>query len=96
MKETMDFEICKKEHLREVEPDPAKIKSILKVADARLKAMKKVKETASIITEDYYEVIKELLVALLLKNGLKSDNHECLISFFKNRYPIRIRGINDT
>ena len=52
MKETMDFEICKKEHLREVEPDPAKIKSILKVADARLKAMKKVKEddeTASII-----------------------------------------------
>ena len=43
-------------------------------------------ETASIIATDYYEVIKELLTALLLKNGLKSENHECLISFFKNNY----------
>jgi len=24
---------------------------------------------------------------LLLKNGLKSDNHECLISFFKQNFP---------
>jgi hypothetical protein len=24
---------------------------------------------------------------MLNKNGLKSDNHECLISFFKSKYP---------
>jgi len=90
MKEIMDFKLCKKEHIRIVEPDSDKIKSILKVADARLKAISQIKkdvETASIIVEGYYEIIKELLVALLLKNGLKSDNHECLISFLKVKYP---------
>jgi len=44
-------------------------------------------ETASIIASDYYEIIKELLIALLLKYGLKSFNHECLISFFKKEHP---------
>jgi len=44
-------------------------------------------ETASVIASDYYEIIKELLTALLLKNHLKSDNHECLISFFKQNFP---------
>ncbi|MBI2137872.1 DNA damage-inducible protein D [Candidatus Woesearchaeota archaeon] len=44
-------------------------------------------ETASIIATDYYEIINELLVALLLKDGLKSDNHECPISFFKKHFP---------
>ncbi len=27
------------------------------------------------------------MTALLLKNGLKSDNHECLISYLKKNYP---------
>ena len=33
--------------------------------------------------EQYYEVIKELLSAFMLLDGLKSNNHECLISYFK-------------
>ena len=33
--------------------------------------------------EQYYEVIKELLIALLLKEGFKSRNHECLIAYLK-------------
>ncbi len=44
-------------------------------------------ETASVVAADYYEIIKELLTALLLKNGLKSQNHECLVSFFKSKFP---------
>lgn len=90
MKEIMDFEICKKEYLRKVELDFDKIKSIQNVAEARLKAIIQIhkdNETVSIIVEGYYEIIKELLTALLLKNGLKSDNHECLISFLKAEYP---------
>jgi uncharacterized protein (UPF0332 family) len=39
-------------------------------------------ENISLIVDDYYEVIKELLVAYLLKNGLRSRNHQCLISYF--------------
>lgn len=89
-KELMSWDICKKEHIRKVEVDNEKIKSILKMASVRLDFLKRQKadeKTASIIADGYYEVIKELLTALLLKNGLKSSNHECLISFFKNKFP---------
>lgn len=89
-KEIIEWAICKKEHIRKISVDKDKIHAILKMCNVRLKFIKKQKadnETASIITENYYEIIKELLTALLLKNGLKSDNHECLISFFKEKYP---------
>ena len=89
IKEIMDWEICKKEHIKKVRVDKDKINSIIKVVNARLKAMSQVKvdnETATVQVTDYYEVIKELLTALLLKHGMKSDNHECLISFFKKYY----------
>lgn len=86
----MDWKICKKEYIREVGIDKDKINSILKMSSVLLKFVKKQEidnETASIIVKDYYEIIKELLTALLLKNRLKSDNHECLISYFKKNYP---------
>ncbi len=44
-------------------------------------------ENISFIVEDYYEVIKELLIAYLLKYGLKSSNHQCLISYFYKKNP---------
>lgn len=59
------------------------------MCEIRLKFIKTHKEDdeiASILAENYYEIIKELLVALLLRGGLKSDNHECLISYFKSKY----------
>jgi uncharacterized protein (UPF0332 family) len=90
MKEIMHWSTCLQEHIKNIEPDQEKIASIRKMCDIRLKVTKNIgldEETASIIATDYYEVLKELLVALLLKNGLKSDNHECLISFFKHNFP---------
>jgi len=89
-KEIMDWNLCKKEYIRNVSPDIDKINSILKMCSVRLKFARKQEiddETASLITEDYYEIIKELLTALLLKNGFKANNHECLISFLKVNYP---------
>ncbi|MFC1690755.1 hypothetical protein ACFL0W_01115 [Nanoarchaeota archaeon] len=86
----MNYKVCKKHHLKPAQEDPDKIISLIKVANARLKAINQIKkdnETTSIIVEGYYETIKELLTALLLKHSLKSDNHECLISFFKTNYP---------
>jgi len=85
----MDWQICEKEHIKTVEPDLDKIQSILKMSRVRHSFLKKQEadeETTSIIVEGYYEIIKELLTALLLKNRMKSNNHECLISFFKNKY----------
>ena len=85
-REIMDWNVCTKEPVRKVSIDSDKINSILKMCEVRLIFVQKQdvdEESASIISEDYYEIIKELLTALLLKHGLKSDNHECLISFFK-------------
>ena len=88
-KRIMDWEICEKEHINKVRVDKEKINSILKMLDILLKITKQIKkdeETVSIITGNYYEIIKELLTALLLKHGMKSDNQECRISFFKKHY----------
>ncbi|MDD5086547.1 MAG: hypothetical protein PHV16_02230 [Candidatus Nanoarchaeia archaeon] len=88
-KEIMEWDSCKKYHIKQITPDENKISSILKMCSLRLKFAKKQEitdETSSIITEIYYEIIKELLTALLLKKGFKSDNHECLISYFKENY----------
>jgi uncharacterized protein (UPF0332 family) len=90
MKELMNWETCRREHIKNVQPDKERIKSILKMCKVRRRVTEEVKlddQTASVIAADYYEIIKELLTAILLKHGLKSDNHECLISFFKNKYP---------
>ncbi len=90
MREIMPWETCRKEHIKTVQPDQEKITSMLKMCKIRLRVTEDITlddETASVIAADYYEVIKELLTALLLKKGMKSDNHECLISFFKRNYP---------
>lgn len=89
MKPIMNWKVCLAEHIKKIQPDSEKIKSIRKMCKVRLKVMKQIKlddESASIIAADYYEIIKELLTALLLKNGFKSNNHECLISFFQKKY----------
>lgn len=81
----MDWNLCKSKFIRIVEKDYEKINSIIKSSDKRLSFLQSNKVTVdnvSFIVEGYYEIIKELLVALLLKNGLKSGNHQCLISFF--------------
>jgi uncharacterized protein (UPF0332 family) len=90
MKEMMPWETCQKAHVKDVQPDKERMASILKMCQVRLSLTEDARlddQTASVIAADYYEVIKELLTALLLKHGLKSDNHECLIAFFKNKYP---------
>ncbi len=89
-KELLSWEQCKAEYLRKVEIDFEKVNSILRLCSVRLRVVQDIKldhETASIVAEDYYEIIKELLTALLLLHGLKSENHECLIAFFKKSYP---------
>jgi hypothetical protein len=90
MKPIIPWKLCEKEYVKVISPDDEKIRSIIKMNDVRLDIIKKIElnqDTAPIIAAEYYEVIKELLVSLLNKNGFKSDNHECLISFFRHRYP---------
>ena len=81
----MSWKVCERGFIRNVEVDEERVKSLVKKALQRLNRAKSTDinlENVSFVVEDYYEVIKELLVAYLLKNGLKSKNHQCLISYF--------------
>ena len=81
----MDWSECEKFFIRNVEIDNERINSIIKKAMQRLERARNTPvnlDNVSFVVEDYYEVVKELLVAYLLKNGLRSKNHQCLISYF--------------
>lgn len=89
-KEIMSFQRCKNEFLHIVDADYEKISSFVKMAKLEFNIIKNIpitSETSSKLSKDYYEIIKDLLSALLLSHGYKSSNHECLISFFKEKYP---------
>lgn len=86
----MQWSECQRHFIRNIELDNEKIKSIVKLAVNRLNFIKPIKvdkNNISFIVEAYYEIIKELLIALLLKKGLRSQNHQCLISYFYINYP---------
>jgi len=55
----------------------------------RLKALRSIdrREYASLVAEDYYEVIKEAITALMAIDGYKTLSHEVLIAYLKEFYP---------
>src|SRR6056297_1316532 len=86
----MNWKECRKKFIRKIEVDQERINSLIKKAKQRKQRADNTEikpNTVSFIVEDNYEVIKELLVAYLLKNGLKSGNHQCLISYFYMQNP---------
>lgn len=90
MNDFMSWSECEKSFVRKIQVDSSKIKSLHKASNSRelfLKSLTVTKDNVSFIVEGYYEVIKELLTALLLSKGLKSKNHQCLITYFYKNYP---------
>ena len=93
----MSWERCEREFIRKIEPDNEKVLSIQGATDSRLRFVKEIKvneENVSFVVENYYEIIKELLVALLLKKGLRAKNHQCLFSDFLKKYPEHEHEVN--
>lgn len=82
----MNWNVCERDFVRKVEIDNERIDSIVEMALIRLDEIK-LFSNISLKVEGYYEVIKELLVGYLLKNGLRSKNHQCLISYFYKENP---------
>ena len=71
----MNWSECERGFIRKVEVDFERIASLKNKALKRLKRAKETKvslDNVSFVVEDYYEVIKEILVAYLLKNGLRA------------------------
>ena len=85
----MAWQECEEKFIRKVSVDTSKIKSIIIMAQSRLEFAKSInvnEHNVSFIFENYYEVIKELLIAVLLRNGLRYKNHQCLITYFAKEY----------
>lgn len=74
--------------LIKITPDKEKAKSIIKMValiEERLKTQNKAKMAALIIA-DYYEIVKEILTAVLLVDGYKTLSHKDLIDYLEDKY----------
>ena len=79
----LSWALCEKEFVRKIEVDKERINSIKFMALIRLdRARNPFNGNLSLSFEDYYEVLKELLTGYMLSFGMRSQNHQCLISFF--------------
>lgn len=87
------FEECiRNEHLLETgEKDQAMAEELVKLAEHREafwnSILPKAKMFPSLFLEGYYEIIKELATAILLMDGWKALNHECLFAYLKEKKP---------
>jgi len=68
--------------------DKEKAKSLYLMLKERKEAVKFLDpfKFTSIVVEDYYEIIKECLTALMALDGYKSLSHEVLIAYLKRFY----------
>ena len=68
-----------------ISKNPRMSKSLLEMARERLKDIKENKKTYKIV-EEYYEIIKELITALMYSNGVKTLSHKMLIYYLEENY----------
>ena len=68
--------------------DKEKPKSLLNLIELREKNIKSLnkKEFCTLIVEDYYEIIKELITAIMSADGYKTLSHELLIGYIDKFY----------
>ena len=74
--------------LIKISPDKERAISIFKMTsllEERIKSQNKSKMTVLIVS-DYYEIIKELITAILLTEGYKTLSHKDLIDYLKDKY----------
>ncbi len=74
--------------LIKITPDKEKARSIMKMVsllEERIKGQDKLR-MASLIIADYYEIMKELITAILLIDGYKTLSHKDLIDYLKEKY----------
>ncbi len=85
-----NFDECIKEgYLFEAKIKKYFAKELLELVEHREKFWENVKEEAkqfpSLFIEGHYEIIKELCTAILALDGWKALNHECLLTYLKNK-----------
>jgi len=73
--------------LIKITPDKEKARNILKMVSLIKERIKKQEreKMAALIIADYYEIIKELITAILLIDGYKTLSHKDLIDYIKEK-----------
>lgn len=74
--------------LIKISPDKERARSILKMVtliEERIKTQDR-KVMSALIIADYYEIIKELITAILLIDGYKTLSHKDLIGYLRDKY----------
>ena len=68
-----------------ISKNPVRAIALLKMAKDRLEDISKETKTYKIV-EQYYEVIKELITALMYSDGFKTLSHKSLIYYLQQNY----------
>lgn len=79
--------------VRRVSPNKQLAKSLVKIANLRLKnieTMKITDENSFTIVENCYEAIREMIDALMSLKGFKSYSHEATVEFLKEFYSVNV------
>jgi len=76
------------ENVSRITPDKEKARGLLQVIVLREKNIGAMKgdEFTTLVVEGYYEIIKELITALMSVDGWKTVSHELLIGFLARFY----------
>ena len=74
--------------INKVVKDKEKAMSLLKLIELREKNIKNLEkeEFATLIVEGYYEIIKELITAIMSVDGYKTLSHELLVGYIAKFY----------
>ena len=76
------------DQVSKITPDKEKAKALLQVVALREKNLGTMKpeEFSTLIVEGYYEIIKELITAIMSIDGWKTVSHELLIGYIAKFY----------
>lgn len=81
----MEWEECLKSDVHAVSKNAEIARGLLKLCEARLEvaSLMDKKKHPALRAESYYEIIKELVTAMLALDGYKSYSHVCLVAYLK-------------
>lgn len=76
------------EDVSRIRPDKEKAKSLLQLIALREKNISTMNpdEFSTLVAEGYYEIVKELITAIMSTEGWKTVSHELLIGYMANFY----------
>jgi len=72
-----------------IRPDNEKAKALLKMTELheRRAQLTPLPDMATLLVEEYYEIVKELITAIMSCDGWKTTSHELLVGYLAKSYP---------